>query len=271
MFSVDIKKCIGCALCIKDCFVNDIEMIDTHASIKNLNCFKCGHCIAICPVGAISTDEYNMSDVIEYEKKSFDINPENLLNFIKFRRTIRQFENKDIEKDKILKIIEAGRFTQTASNSQDTSYIVVQKNIQELKKLALESLNRMATQILDNSTSPLFRRYAKLWIQMYKNYIEDPNKEDRLFFNAPLIIVVVSDSQVNGALASSNMELMINSLGLGTVFSGFFTKASENNPDIKEFLGIAPEKQIVTCMVIGYPSIKYSRTVPRKSADISWR
>ena len=37
------------------------------------------------------------------------------------------------------------------------------------------------------------------------------------------------------------------------------------------YLGLDENKQIVTCMVIGYPNIKYSRTTPRKDAEIIWR
>ena len=30
-------------------------------------------------------------------------------------------------------------------------------------------------------------------------------------------------------------------------------------------------QHIVNCMIIGYPSVKYQRTVPRKDAVISWK
>ena len=53
MYKVDIEKCIGCGLCIKDCFVKDIELIDNKANIKNERCMKCGHCVAICPKGVV--------------------------------------------------------------------------------------------------------------------------------------------------------------------------------------------------------------------------
>ena len=96
-------------------------------------------------------------------------------------------------------------------------------------------------------------------------------KNDKLFFNAPAVIVVTANSEVNGALASSNMELMTNALGLGTFFSGFFVIAAQDNKKIMDLLGVKEGKKIVTCMVIGYPDVKYFRTVPRKEADISWK
>jgi nitroreductase len=92
-----------------------------------------------------------------------------------------------------------------------------------------------------------------------------------LFFNAPAVIIVTANVDVNGALASSNMELMTNALGLGTFFSGFLVRAAQDNEKIMNFLGIKEGKKIVTCMIIGYTDVKYVRTVPRKEADISWK
>lgn len=270
---VDVEKCIGCGQCVKDCFPNDIEIADGKAKINNVTCIKCGHCIAICPKNAVSIDEYDMGDVKEYNKEEFSVDADQLLNFIKFRRSIRHFKKREVEEDKIAKIIEAGRFTQTGGNFQDVSYIVVREGLQELKALAFETLNEIGKNILANLNQETmkFKRYAKTFIRLYELYKENPNENDKLFFNAPVVIIVTADSQVNGALASSNMELMTNALGLGTMFSGFFVNAAQKSKEIKEFIGLKEGKQIVTCMVIGYPDVKYLRTVPRKEADISWK
>jgi nitroreductase/NAD-dependent dihydropyrimidine dehydrogenase PreA subunit len=285
MMKVDAEKCIGCGQCIKDCFPKkNIEIIDGKAKINNATCIKCGHCIAICPKNAISTDEYNIEDVKNYNKEEFSVDADNLLNFIKFRRSIRQFKNKEVEKEKIAKIIEAGRFTQTASNMQDVSYIVVKEYLHELKSLTLESLQKIGKDILANLTpeTMVIKRYAEDWIKMYEQYQENPNENDRLFFNAPAVIIVTANSNVNGAssssnfsgfngaLSSSNMELMTNALGLGTFFCGFFIIAAHGNKKIMDLLGVKEDKQIVACMPIGYPNVRYLRTVPRKEAAICW-
>lgn len=273
MMKVVNEKCIGCGLCVEDCFPKDIEIVDSKARINNVTCIKCGHCIAVCPKAAISTDEYNMEDVKEYNKEQFHVDAENLLNFIKFRRTTRQYNNMKVEKDKLSKIIEAGRFTQTGSNMQDVSYIVVEEELQKLKALTFEALKKIGEGMLANLTpeTMAYKRYAEMWIKMYKAYVESPSENDKLFFNAPTVIIVTANSEVNGALASSNMELMTNALGLGTFFSGFFVRAAQGNKEILDFLGVKEGKKVVTCMVIGYPNVKYSRTVPRKAADIIWK
>ncbi|MGL5963461.1 MAG: nitroreductase family protein [Fusobacteriaceae bacterium] len=262
MFKVDNNRCIGCGICIKDCFVRDIEMIDGKASIKNKNCFRCGHCVAICPVNAVSTDDFPMDDVAEYSRDNFQVESENLLNFIKFRRTTRQYQDRDIENEKLLKIIEAGRFTPTATNSQDVAFTVVKKDILEVRDITLKTLRVMAENILKNSEDMKIRRYAKMWLTM---------NDDNLFYRAPALIIVTAKNPTNGHLASSNMELMTNAMGLGAVYCGFFTVASDNNPEIGKYLQIPEDRKIVSCLVVGYPAVSYKRTAPRKSAEISWR
>ncbi|MGL5312850.1 MAG: nitroreductase family protein [Peptostreptococcaceae bacterium] len=273
MINVNREKCIACELCIKDCPVRCIKLVEGKAEVDNSRCIKCGHCIAICPVRAITTDEYNMDEVKEYNNETFEVNADNLLNFIKFRRSVRNFKSIDVENDKIEKIIEAGRFTQTSTNSQDVSYIVVKDKKEELREMVLESLNTMGQNILNNlspQTKP-FERYARMWISMYDAYKNKPDAEDRIFFNAPALILVVSKTPINGGLASTNMELMTNALGLGTFYSGFLVRASQGNDKMREFLGLKEGEQIITCMVIGYPNVKYKRTVPRKAAQITWK
>ena len=271
MMNVDTSKCIGCTLCMQDCIVSDIEMLDGKAHIKNESCMECGHCIAICPKEAVSDSDYDMSKIQEYNKDSFDIDSDRLLNFIKFRRSTRLFQNKDVEEEKLEKIIEAGRFTQTGSNLQNVSYVVVKDKIQELRKIVLETLKSLGENLLNKETTPKnIKRYCYMWIKMYNDFLEDPNGEDKLFFKAPALIIVKSESTVNASLAASNMELMTNALGLGTYFSGFLQRASEANPKINEFLGLKENESLVNCMVIGYPKVKYKRTVPRKEAKITW-
>lgn len=272
MIKIDTEKCIGCGQCVKDCFPMCIEIEKDKAKINDKYCIKCGHCIAICPNNAVSIDEYNMKDVKEYNKEEFLVDADALLNFIKFRRTVRQFKNKEVEQEKIDKIIEAGRFTETSSNKQDVSYTVVRENLKQLKDFTFESINKIADYVLNSKTleAKLYRRYAKMWIKMYEDYKENP-KNDRIFFGAPVVIVVTAESQVNAALASSNMELVANALGLGVLFSGFFVRAAKESKDIIDFIGVKKRKEIVTCMMLGYPNVKYLRTVTRKEADVIWK
>lgn len=38
MITINENKCIGCGLCVKDCFTKDIEMTDHKAKSKRIRC-----------------------------------------------------------------------------------------------------------------------------------------------------------------------------------------------------------------------------------------
>ena len=267
---VDREKCIACRQCIQDCPTRVISLKDGKADINNEGCIKCAHCVAVCPVDAVSTDDYNMSEVKPYNKETFTVEAENLLNFIKFRRSVRLFKKDEIEEEKIEKIIDAGRFTQTSTNMQDVSYTIVKDSIPELRRMTLGTLNAMADKMLGSEETPKhLLKYAHMWKRMYESFVENPDGHDQLFFKAPLLIIVKAQNEIDGGLASAKMELMIDALGLGTYFSGFFERAAAMNPKIGEMIGLKEGEKIISCMVIGYPRVEYKRTVPRKEARIT--
>ena len=79
-----------------------------------------------------------------------------------------------------------------------------------------------------------------------------------------MVIVVSARSSVDAALASSYMEIMAESLGLGVLYSGFFIACTRLSRELRTLLSLPKGQKAVTCMVIGYPAVKYQRIVPRK-------
>ena len=79
-----------------------------------------------------------------------------------------------------------------------------------------------------------------MWVHSYEMYKQDPIKNDKIFFNAPVAIFVASPNNVNAGLASSNMELITNALGLGTFFSGSSIVAAKDNQPILDLLYRTP-------------------------------
>lgn len=273
MMIVNEERCIGCKQCIHDCPVSDIILNDSKkAYVKNESCINCGHCIAICPAEAVYSDTLDMSDVVPYEKEQFDIDADTLLNFIKFRRSTRHFKDKPIEKEVVKQLIEAGRFTESSTNSQDVSYIVLSEKLEQVSDMIYEILKKKGEHIIANPSPETegILRYAHLWVHMYNAYHADKAKNDRLFFHAPTVLFVTAANPINGALASSNIELMANASGLGCCFCGFALAALNDQPEALKSLGVQEGKTIVSCLVLGYPSVTYKRTVPRNEASVLW-
>ena len=73
MITINEDKCVGCGLCVKDCFTKDIEIIEHKAKSREVRCIECGHCIAVCPKNAVTLENYPMSEILEYEDKEFEL------------------------------------------------------------------------------------------------------------------------------------------------------------------------------------------------------
>lgn len=247
---IDKEKCIGCSSCVKDCPGTAVQMVDGKADYQK-GCIECGHCYAVCPTGAISLPSYDTDNCGELESmEQFD--SKKLLQAMKSRRTIRQYKSTPIEQEKIDMILEAGRYCPTGANAQNISYTILGSKQDEIEK---ECVKIFRTGVKAGST----------FVSTLKNMEID----DNFFFKgAPLVIVVSGTSKTDTGLASSYMELMAESLGLGVLYSGFFVACSKINPKIKAMLKLPKGHSVVTCMIFGYPDVKYHRIVPRKPLQI---
>lgn len=259
MIKVDLNKCINCKFCISDCFPENIVLEDEKIKIKG-PCMMCGHCVAICPANAISFENYE--DVEELKELNCNIKPDTFLNFVKARRSIRHFKSQKVEREVIEKLLEVGRFSPTGANVQDVKYFVIQDELEQFKEAIWEGLNNFTNSDIN---SVVLKRYKDRFIEMYENRFKD----DKLFFKAPVLLVITSSSKINGILAADKIELMANMMGLGVLFSGFIEMAINHNEDLINRFNL---KKNVTCacMLIGYPNIAYKRTAPRKEIKVEW-
>lgn len=263
MIKIQKDLCIGCGKCVKDCVANNIILKDGKAEPKK-ECFLCGHCVAVCPKAAVFMPEYDMAEVEEYKKDSFSINSENLLHAIKFRRSIRDYKEQKIEPEKIEKLVQAGRFTATAKNNQGCHFILVQQEIEGLKELVWEYIDE-ATQVPAGELSEELLPFI-----VFKRQHKAKPTEDFLFRNAPAVLYITSDWDLDAGLAAQNIELMAVSEGLGALYNGYLQRVSDRNEKLKNWLGIEGET-IKACMLLGYPNITYARTAPRREAHVTIR
>jgi len=270
MITIDESKCIGCGLCAKDCFTSDIEVVRKIAKSKKIRCIECGHCVAVCPKNAIVLEDYPMSEILEYEKGRFEIDANQYLRSLKYRRTIRHFSKRQVEDQKIQNIIEAGRYSPTGGNLQNVSYCIVKDDIEPLKTMIINELNLIANLSDEEKQKLNISWYGDLWKQMYLEF-HNQKKKDGLFFDAGTVILILSTSVENAYVAAAHMETMVYAQGLGMLYSGFFTRAVAHSRELQEYLNLKHGKKVCACLVIGYPEIKYQRTVPRRKAEICWR
>ena len=160
------------------------------------------------------------------------VDPKELLNLMKNRRSIRCFSDEMIKKEELEMILEAGRWTPSASNRQAWRFIIItnEETIQELSKTAIYGK---------------FAQEAPVLLAIVGEVHENPNW-------------YIQDT----TLASMNMMLMAWSLGIGTCWLG-----SMDREKAKEIIGIKKDNFLLTILPFGYLRRDVPKPPPRKDLN----
>jgi len=260
---INAETCVGCSLCANDCPSKALRVTDEGVSYIG-RCLECGHCVAVCPTNSITMPGLDMAGVAEYNPATFDLKPENLLNSMKFRRSVRFFSKLDIPEAILMQMLEAGRHAPTASNTQKTRFIVVQKDLPAFKDLFWEGMPQIIEQ-MKAENSPALASFERF----YHNY--QTKDFDNFFFNAPAMFLIITNNMWDAGLAVANIELMGHAHKIGSLHNGYLKRAIPANPKLMEYLGIGADETLACVMLAGRSGVSYSRTAPRKPAKFEIR
>lgn len=257
-FKVDSEKCIKCGLCVADCFPKAIECDENNIPVmKNpLNCMECQHCLAICPVGAISIMEKNPDNSSEIK----ELNSDNVLNLIQSRRSVRKYKQVNVSKETIEKLKQMLNYVPTGRNNHKLHFSFIE-DIEVMNDFRAKVNSRLIEFLNQKSIKFLSEKFNKFIKQ--KQAIE--NGEDIIFRTAPHLVVAnapinSSCPQQDGIIALSYFELYANSLGLGTCWCGYAHAILKMFPELIEYLRTPEGYQPIYVMLFGYPDVKYQRT-----------
>lgn len=157
-------------------------------------------------------------------------------------------------------LLQAGRYTATAKNLQGNTFIFVQDKLNEFKELTWKYIERITAS--DEPPSDM-----RAYISMNNSRLK--GNEDVLFRNAPVLLLIENERNLDAGLAAQNIENMACAMGMGVLYNGYLCRLTDRNAEMKKWLGSA-EKPIQCCMLLGYPELNYLRTVPRRKADAIW-
>lgn len=175
---------------------------------------------------------------------------------IRTRRSIRAYEDKPVEEEKLRRVLEAARMAPSAGNRQPWCFIVVtDPKVKEGLKLAKEKMRPPPPRIGSGVAPP-------------------PGRPPRgPLESAPVLIVgcaLPSESvpgtdfwKIDVAIALQNLVLAAWEQGLGTCWIGVFHEEEE----VKKVLGLPGEARVVAMIALGYPAEKKEPVTNRKSFD----
>ena len=261
--SVDNNKCVHCGLCINDCLRSAIGFDDNKiphfVNGGETKCIGCQHCMAICPVGALSINGKNPAD----STKIIYGNSDDMLSLIKSRRSVRSYKNESIPADKLEKITEMLAYPPTGGNVDCLHFSIIgtKEKMDEIRKAAYEEIMN------DTDASPM--------IHMSKNAYQ--TGKDPIYRGAPSMIVasVNKSKSIPGCenadpiIALSYFELFAWTLGLGTLWCDMAVIAANKYPKVKSMLKIPEGYEIGFILLMGTPNVRYSRGVQKDTTNVS--
>jgi nitroreductase/NAD-dependent dihydropyrimidine dehydrogenase PreA subunit len=267
---IDKEKCKQDGLCAADCPVAIIRF-DGKGSYPQLVphgeqlCLRCGHCVAVCPHGAIDHAEIPLAQCPPIEK-ALALSQTQAEQFLRSRRSVRQFKAKAVPRATLQRLIEVARYAPTGSNSQLLEWRVISDKAR-LRELAGQVIEWMRGVLKDPAVQlmPYIPRLVKAW----------EAGEDSILRSAPCLVTAMAPAQArNGmvelALALSYLELAAPLYGLGTCWAGLLQGAMQANPAVKQAAGVPAGYPYFYPMMIGHSKVRYHRLPQRKAPRITW-
>lgn len=148
----------------------------------------------------------------------------NVYEAIKARRSIRSYQDRPVEEDKLRRVLEAARLAPSASNRQEWRFVVVQ-DAQTRKRL------------MEAATGQRFVGQAPVVIACCAKTDEHVMTCGQMCY--PIDVAIAIDHMTLAAVAE----------GLGTCWIGAFFA-----DQVREILGIPENVPVVELLTLGYPT-----------------
>ncbi len=286
---IDTKKCNGCGKCVSVCKDFSIELKNgkvTHSSAAVFGCIGCGHCMAICPHEAITITgrEISPDDLFNLAELPASASFTDLLSLFKKRRSIREFQKKEIEKELIEKILEAARTSPMGLPPSDVNVLIFdsfEKNkifaadfcryLNDMKWFVSDWFLGIMRPFWGKENDEMFRGFVKPLFKIYTENIE--NGVNLVSYDAPLAMYFYGSPYTDPAdpiVAATTAMYAAESLGLGTCMLGGIHPLIQSGRKARKFRekhGIKFASREGLFVIFGYPAVKYSKGIRRTFAS----
>lgn len=230
-------------------------------------CISCGHCVAVCPHGALSLDEMTAEECPPL-KGALKVDTEQLDQLFRSRRSIRVYNDAPVEREKLVRLIDMARYAPTGSNRQEVQWLVInsREKLHALAGTIIDMLRYLIKEEHPLATSYRLERFVAAW----------EAGKDPVLRGAPALVIAHAPqayplAQVDSTIALTFFDLAAPALGLGACWAGFFMMAATQWPPLREALALPEGNVCCGALMVGYPKYGYHRLPTRKDAVVSWQ
>jgi nitroreductase len=209
-----------------------------------------------------------------------------LLDFLKLRRSIRVFKDRPVERELIDKILEAAATAPMGMPPHSTEALVIDRR-DELD-LLLKELVHDYSFMVKGFSNPIGRLLIRLTAgaeqyHVLKEYIFDVVKyaneayeldgSDRYMHHAPALLIFHGNRRAlspeeNAHLVCHHAMLAAVALGLGTTIIGLIPPIVDRSKSLRERYGIPQENRVMSALIVGYPKYRYRKSIRRDLANV---
>ena len=267
---IDETKCKKDGFCAGECSAAVISLgengVPTILPGDEARCMGCGHCVAVCPHDALIHAKIPAanSPVIQ---PSLVIDSARAEQFLRSRRSVRRYQEKPVEKEKIQRLIEVARYAPTAGNGQPVEWIVISDRelLRRIGSLTVEWIRELIKNPQAVASAPYLPAAVAGW----------DAGNDSILRGAPTLITAIAPSyaglgMVDLILALSYLDVFAQTLGLGTCWAGLAAGAMENSAAVRKAVGIPENYTHFYPLMLGYPAVRFHRVPERKSPKITF-
>jgi len=280
---VDLDTCTACGLCAADCSVQALVSDPQGAPTLSRpeDCEDCGHCVAVCPTGALSLSTLDAAAFRPVDRARLP-DADTMQLALSSQRSCRHFRDRPVDRATIERLVATAQMAPSAKNSQEREYIVVRDPavLDALRRDVAASIpgyTRLVGWLIGPLLSWMLSDGARHALgRMHRSFLATLRRldrgEDRIFYGAPAVVFVCAPAKDsfgahNAVLAQQYIALQAQAMGLGSCIMGYALAAKKA---LKRHLPVPPEYQVYGALALGYPSVRHRRTVARKPAPVHW-
>ena len=285
------ELCTGCGLCVDVCSDFGLVIEDGKAKTSDkavFGCIACGHCMAVCPEGAIEIHGRTMSpsDLFDLPPQDKAADYDQMLALLRRRRSIREFDGRPVEGNKIEQILEAAVTAPMGLPPSDVNVLVLdsrEKNrvfvkdfcefLETIRWFVSDWFMALMRPFWGKSNDEMFRNFVKPCFDIYISRMK--KGENVVTYDAPLVMYFYGSPYTDPAdpvVAATYAMIAGESMGLGTCMLGAIHPMIQYGKKARRFrekYGIKYASREGLFVIFGYPSVKYNKGIKRTFASVT--
>lgn len=287
--TLDPVKCTGCGRCVQVCKDFNFVLENNKVALSNtplFGCIGCGHCMAICPVGAIqiSGRELSIADLFELPSADKSTRYDQLLALYQRRRSIREFQEREVEPALIAQILDAARTSPMGLPPSDVNVLILdskEKNrqfsidfcnyLRDMKWFVSDWFLGLMRPFWGKTNDEMFRGFVKPLFDTYINAMKEG--QNLVSYDAPAALYFYGSPYTDPAdpiVAATTAMYAAESLGLGTCMLGGIHPLIQYGKRARKFRnehGIKYPSREGLFVIFGYPAVNYRKGITRSFAS----